>query len=124
MRSGKSSKRAIRRRRDLPVMPPAQSQASERAETVEIHLADILDSEGAARLATELRCVRGHAAKLDASQVRLLAASCLQVLISARKTWALDCKPWRIENPSRAFSDALALYAADELKQPLVPPGA
>jgi chemotaxis protein CheX len=89
---------------------------------VEIQLAEILDSQGAVRLATELCCVRGHAATLDASQVRVLSASCLQVLISARKTWALDAKPWRIENIPRPLGEVLALYGVDELIQPLQPP--
>ena len=59
-----------------------------------------------------LSAVRGRPLKLDASRVERLGGLCLQVLLSARITWAVDGLPIAVVNSSPAFTDALALFGA------------
>ena len=66
-------------------------------------------------LCESLRGLRGQAVMLDASRVEHLGGLCLQVLLSARKTWAADDVPMAIANSSSAFTDALALFGASAL---------
>ena len=86
--------------------------ASQRAE---LKLPEVLDVGVAADLAAQLQALRGQAVTLDASEVRRVGGLSLQVLLSARLTWATDAKPWRVTEPSPAFQEALALYGATSL---------
>ncbi len=77
-------------------------------------LPPILDLRAAAPLAADLLGRRGKPLTIDAAAVERLGGQCLQVLLSARNTWAADGQAFRVQNASTAFTDSLeALGAAD-----------
>jgi chemotaxis protein CheX len=80
-------------------------------------LPSILDIEAATPLANELLARRGNPLTLDASGVQRLGGLCLQVLLSARKTWAADGVPMDTANGSPAFMDALVLFGVEALAE-------
>ena len=73
-----------------------------------ITLPEGLDTAGAAALAAKLCTVRGRALKLDASGVERVGGLGLQVLLSARLTWAKDGAAIALERPSEALAAAFA----------------
>jgi chemotaxis protein CheX len=77
-----------------------------------VSLPAILDLKEAKLLADQLKAVRGRPLKLDASRVERLGGLCLQILLSARNTWAADNLPIAVVNSSPAFTDALAAFGA------------
>lgn len=79
-------------------------------ETRSYSLPPILDLPAAAPLAKELLAARGAAISIDASQVERFGALCLQVLLSAQKTWADDGKRLFVVSPSVAFTQGLARF--------------
>ncbi len=78
-------------------------------------LAEILDSNAAAELASDLLARRGAPLTLDASRVQKLGGLCLQVLLAARASWALDKIPFALSIPSAAFRESLTQFGADPL---------
>jgi chemotaxis protein CheX len=82
------------------------------AEPALVALADILDLVAARPLASELSSLRGRPVRLDASRVERLGALCLQVLLSARLTWAADGAPLTIAGASPAFEEQVARLGA------------
>lgn len=79
-------------------------------------LATELDIKAAGQLVAGLVAMRGKDLSVDASQVGRVGAQCLQVLLSAAATWAADGAELKLEQPSPAFRDALAI-AGLELAQ-------
>jgi chemotaxis protein CheX len=77
-----------------------------------LQLSAALDCREAPLLLSRLGALRGQAVKLDASRVNRLSGLCLQVLLSARNTWASDNVPIVIEDPSAFFSKGWTLYGA------------
>jgi chemotaxis protein CheX len=77
-----------------------------------VSLPAILDLKEAKILADQLSTVRGRPLKLDASRVERLGGLCLQVLLSARNTWAAENLPIAVVDSSPAFTDALATFGA------------
>lgn len=55
-----------------------------------IHLAERLDSVGAAALAAELKDVQGTPVRLCGQEVRSAGALALQTLIAAKRQWSRD----------------------------------
>ncbi len=80
-------------------------------EDAKLHLEPVLDLGAAERLHAQLIDLRGRPLDIDASQVERLGGLCLQVLVSARDTWAADGHAAVLSNPSPAFQDAWALFA-------------
>ncbi|MDB5441262.1 MAG: cheX protein [Caulobacteraceae bacterium] len=78
-------------------------------------LADALDLNAAGPLAAQLIGLRGASVTLDASQVQRLGGLCLQVLLSARATWAADGQMFQVIDRSLAFDEALSLFGAPRL---------
>jgi chemotaxis protein CheX len=76
-------------------------------------LEPVLDLKAAAPLQAALLSRRGQALDLDASSVQRLGGLCLQVLLSAQKTWAEDAAPFAIGPGSPAFSEAVRLFGAE-----------
>ena len=76
------------------------------ARAARISLPEGLDTAGAAALATKLSAVRGRPLKLDASGVERVGGLGLQVLLSARLTWAKDGAALALERPSEALTAA------------------
>jgi len=77
-----------------------------------ILLEPVLDLKAAAPLQTALLARRGQAVEIDGSAVQRLGGLCLQVLISAHRTWAEDGLPLTIAGRSEAFDDALRQFGA------------
>jgi chemotaxis protein CheX len=80
-----------------------------------IVLAPVLDMNAAEPLKAELLAQRGQSITLDASNVERLGGLCLQVLLSARKTWAADGADLTIEPRSEGFSEQWAAFGAPEI---------
>jgi chemotaxis protein CheX len=78
----------------------------------ELALADILDLTEARPLAEALTELRGRPVEVDASRVERLGALCLQVLISARRTWVEDGAAFSIVRASPAFVEQSARLGA------------
>ena len=69
-----------------------------------------LDLPAAVPLAKELLAARGVEIAIDASKVERFGALCLQVLLSAQKTWTEDGKRLSVVAPSAAFTEGLARF--------------
>lgn len=78
-----------------------------------ITLASELDIKAAGPLAAELLGARGKDVSVNASQVERIGGQCLQVLLSAAATWSADGVDLKLEEPSPAFADALAIAGLD-----------
>lgn len=78
-------------------------------------LPDILDLKAAAPLKVELLARRGRDLVLDASGVQRLGGLCLQVLLSAGRTWAVDGVNLRLGSVSQAWSEQWAAFGAPDL---------
>jgi chemotaxis protein CheX len=85
------------------------------SDAVTVNLPEVLGLTAAAPLAARLVALQGSPVVLDASKVMRLGGLCLQVLLSARVTWATADKPLTISNPSPAFQDAWVLFGAPAL---------
>jgi chemotaxis protein CheX len=88
---------------------------SAEAETATVVLPSVIDLKAVAPLHQELLAARGRPLSLDASGVSRLGALGLQVLMSARATWAADGQPFAVSQPSEEFNGALQLFAAPDL---------
>ena len=89
---------------------------SEPQASTAVSLSPILDLQAAEPLRAELLALRGRPLTLDASQVTRLGGLCLQVLMSARKTWAEDGVDLTVDQPSSGFSEQLAAFGRPELE--------
>ncbi|MBY0422066.1 MAG: STAS domain-containing protein [Parvularculaceae bacterium] len=69
-----------------------------------------LDLPAAGPLARELLAARGTEVAIDASKVERFGALCLQVLLSAQKTWTEDGRRLAVIAPSEAFTLGLARF--------------
>ena len=75
-------------------------------------LEPVLDLGAAERLHARLMDLRGQPLDIDASQVERLGGLCLQVLISARNTWAADGRRASVTIASPSFEEAWTMFAA------------
>ncbi|MEH6664845.1 MAG: STAS domain-containing protein [Brevundimonas sp.] len=80
-----------------------------------MRLPAVLDIGAAATLRDDLLAVRGSDVTLDGGEVERIGGLCLQVLISARKTWALDGKALTLAPASAALTEQLAAYGCADL---------
>jgi chemotaxis protein CheX len=78
-------------------------------------LMPVLDLSASAPLRSLLLAHRGQDLELDASAVSRMGGQCLQVLLSARRTWQQDGHSFRLSDPSDACRDALATTQAGRL---------
>lgn len=90
----------------LPLAGPAAAE-DQPAETMV--LAAVLDLTAASALHAALLARRGTALSLDAGSVRRLGGQCLQLLVSAAKTWDADGVPIALGSTSEGFERDLAL---------------
>lgn len=73
----------------------------------------VLDIRAAGPLQAEILASRGQPLALDASAVERLGGLCLQVLLSARSTWAADGQALTVTTgDATAFSDQWAAFGA------------
>lgn len=77
-------------------------------------LAEVLDLNAAEPLKAELLALRGHELTLDASAVERLGGLCLQILMSARKTWAADGVNLRLGSVSQYWTEQWAAFGAPD----------
>ncbi|WP_428153895.1 STAS domain-containing protein [Brevundimonas sp.] len=77
-------------------------------------LPDVLDLNAAEPLKAELLALRGHPLTLDASAVERLGGLCLQVLLSARKTWAADGVNLSLGSVSQYWTEQWAAFGAPD----------
>lgn len=73
-----------------------------------------LDILAAESLKGELLALRGQDVSLDGSNVERLGGLCLQVLMSAQKTWEQDGRSFEISPMSDAFSNQWAAFGAPD----------
>jgi chemotaxis protein CheX len=95
--------------------PPASTEASSGAAIV--GLPAILDLKAAAKLRDEFCAAKGGPLDVDASKVQRLGGLCLQVLLSAQRTWAVDGKPFRVVDPSPDFLEGVKAFGAATLAE-------
>ena len=74
-----------------------------------LELPENLDMPAAAPLAKAFAKLVGEPLVVDASRVARLGASCLQVLLSAARTWKTESDALRLQNPSSRFLEDLTL---------------
>jgi chemotaxis protein CheX len=92
------------------------AEAGDQPAVATLLLEPVLDLGAAERLHARLTELRGQPLDIDASQVERLGGLCLQVLISARNTWRAEGLSAVIGQPSSAFEDAWAMFAAPALQ--------
>lgn len=77
-------------------------------------LPDVLDLNAAEPLKADLLALRGHPLTLDASAVERLGGLCLQVLLSASKTWAADGVNLSLGSVSQYWTEQWAAFGAPD----------
>lgn len=88
-------------------------------EDATIRLDPVLDTAAAGPLIEAIRARRGAPLRLDASEVRVLGAACLQALLAAEAAWRADGGAFALVDPSESFrADAATLGAAARLPFP------
>jgi chemotaxis protein CheX len=80
-----------------------------------VRLAETLDLNAAEPLRQALAEQRGRPVALDGSQVARLGGLCLQVLVSAHKTWVEDGQEFHIDHASPELIDQLRLLGSLDL---------
>lgn len=80
-----------------------------------LRLPAVLDIRAAAPLRDDLLALRGTDVALDGAEVERIGGLCLQVLISAKKTWAMDGKAFDLTPASEALNEQLAAYGCADL---------
>ena len=79
-------------------------------------LAPVLDLNAAEPLKAELLARRGGDLALDASSVERLGGLCLQVLLSAIRTWRADGVNLSFSVMSESFADQWAAFGAPAIE--------
>lgn len=82
-------------------------------ETRQLQLAENLDLTAAVPLHETLLSMRGEDLLVDAASVERLGGQCVQLLLSARQSWAEDDASFAIENPSQNFLSALTILGVE-----------
>ena len=80
--------------------------------TASLTLAPVLDLTAAEPLKAELLAYRGADLTIDGASVDRLGGLCLQVLLSARRTWQTDGVNLRLGSVSQSFADQWAAFGA------------
>ncbi|HYC73375.1 STAS domain-containing protein [Brevundimonas sp.] len=80
-----------------------------------IALPAVLDIQAVDALRTRLLGARGGPLTLDGSSVERLGGLCLQVLLSAQRTWAADGHPLVVSPASDAFIDQWDAFGAPDM---------
>jgi chemotaxis protein CheX len=82
-----------------------------------LRLAKVLDLAAAAALKEDLTQFRGRPAVIDASDVQRLGTQCVQVLLSAQRTWLSENQRFEIKESSEAFQEGLHRLGVHEMLQ-------
>lgn len=83
----------------------------------------VLDIQSAEALRAQLLGARGRPLTIDGSAVERLGGLCLQVLLSARRTWAADGHDLVVDPASDAFNEQWNAFGAPAMatEQPGAP---
>jgi chemotaxis protein CheX len=87
-------------------------KAAAKSAPAALRLNQVLDLNAASPLAAEFLALRGRAVEVDASAVERLGAQCLQVLLSAHRTWDADGAAFAVVAASDEFTSTAALMGA------------
>ncbi|MEX3006999.1 STAS domain-containing protein [Hoeflea sp. TYP-13] len=79
----------------------------------QMQLPENLDLTAVTPLHKDLVSMRGSELVVDASAVERLGGQCVQLLLSASKSWAEDGVSFQIENASDSFLSAIALLGVE-----------
>ena len=79
-----------------------------------LKLPENLDLSATVKLVELLSAKRGAALIINGSQVIRMGAQCLQILLSAQRTWEADNLSFRIVEPSQPLVDCLALVGISQ----------
>ena len=77
-------------------------------------LPKVLDRKAARKLATDLLAAKGNPVTLDASHVERVGAQCLQVMLSAHRTWMVDDLAFEIVKPTPLFDRCMTQLGAHD----------
>ncbi|HEY5236861.1 MAG TPA: STAS domain-containing protein [Rhizomicrobium sp.] len=77
-------------------------------------LPKVMDRKAARRLASDLLAAKGKPVTLDASHVQRVGGQCLQVMLSAQRSWMADDLPFVVTRPSPLFSQCMRQLGARE----------
>ena len=75
-----------------------------------IELVQTLDLTAAKPLKDALQAARGGAITINAAAVDRIGGQCLQVLLSAAKTWSTEGHGFEITEPSEKFTSGLEIF--------------
>lgn len=78
-----------------------------------LKLSPVLDLNEAVGLHGQLLAMRGHDLLIDATAVQRCGTPCIQVLMSAARTWEEDQKSYRLSGVSDAFGKTMQLIGID-----------
>ena len=78
-----------------------------------IELPENLDMPVAAQLAESFAKLVGEPLEVDAARVQRLGASCLQVMLSAARTWKAEGDALTLKDPSPRFLEDLNLLGLE-----------
>ncbi len=78
-----------------------------------LKLNPVLDLNEAVGLHGQLLAMRGRDLVIDASDVQRCGTQCVQVLMSAARTWEEDQKSYRMTGVSDAFGKTMQLIGID-----------
>jgi anti-anti-sigma regulatory factor len=101
-----------------PVAPasPAPAAAAARSDGADVlRLPNSLDLPAARPLAAALLERRGKPITIDASAVGQIGAQCVQVLLSAKRTWQADGVPLSVVNCAERMIEDLKLIGIDRM---------
>lgn len=76
----------------------------------QVTLPPVMTSRYATELLGDLQAMRGQPISLDASSVQKIGALCLQVLLSAHRTWTADGLPFCMTGTSEALASRCKLF--------------
>jgi len=88
---------------------------AEHEDVATVVLPSVLDLKAVGPLHQALLSARGTPIDINAAEVTRLGGLGLQLLLSARATWAHDGLPFCVSAPSEDFNAALALFGAQDL---------
>lgn len=88
----------------------SDAEALPAADETVLVLAPVLDINAAAPLHAALLARRGAPLCVEAGEVKRLGGQCLQLLVSAGRTFSADGVPIRLQGASDAFRRDLALF--------------
>ena len=91
------------------------SQDHDPSVAADLELGETLDLAAAPSLAASLLALRGRDVTIDASDVKHLAAPCVQVLMSALATWRVDRHRLFFREPSVAFMEGGRLLGVSQI---------